>query len=354
MTLLFFDGFDHYNTETEMVNKWGDKYEVGTIYTTFSTSYGRRGTNGARFDYYTGSNHLIRYWTTNLDSDSTGICGIAWKAQDPGNAYSSAYGAEGMSLSDGASAQIGWYLEPNGILRVRRGGHSSTVLGTSSIQLSPDVWYYIELKATIHDTSGSFELRVNGVTVSSDNNIDTQNTANSTVDTLMLHCRPGGGNFVYIDDVYFANSQGSIANDFLGDVKIESLFPTGAGSNTNWTPSTGNNWECVDEVAPDTGDYVYTTTSGLYDTYAFGNLTSASGAILGVNQLLYTAKGDAGVKFIRPACRINSTNYEGNILHSLSDTYVYAKYFTELNPDTSSQWTISDINNAEFGAKSEA
>ncbi|MGH8555229.1 MAG: hypothetical protein ACREUD_06645 [Gammaproteobacteria bacterium] len=44
------------------------------------------------------------------------------------------------------------------------------MLGTSSFALAAGQYYFVEFKATVHNTSGSVEVRVNGISRLSGNN----------------------------------------------------------------------------------------------------------------------------------------------------------------------------------------
>ena len=59
--------------------------------------------------------------------------------------------------------------------QIAAGAGYSTILGqTTDPALSTDNWHYIEVKVVVHDTAGSYEIRVDGVTVLSDTDVDTR------------------------------------------------------------------------------------------------------------------------------------------------------------------------------------
>src|SRR5262245_49925468 len=67
-----------------------------------------------------------------------------------------------IMLADGTSLQVGLGVHASGALHVGKGGSLSTSLGNSGANvLVVGTWYYVELKVTIHDTAGAFEVRVN-------------------------------------------------------------------------------------------------------------------------------------------------------------------------------------------------
>jgi len=61
----------------------------------------------------------------------------------------------------------------NNRLKVYIWGNSTYYYGNT--ELAVDTWYYVELKIVVHDSAGSFELRINGKTEISKFGIDTKN-----------------------------------------------------------------------------------------------------------------------------------------------------------------------------------
>jgi hypothetical protein len=81
---------------------------------------------------------------------------------------------------------------------------------------------------------------------------------------------------MWIDDVIFDDST------WVGPSSIQGLVPTGAGATTQFDPSTGSNYACVDEVPASDTDYIYTNTANDVDTYACGNLTGTINSVKAV------------------------------------------------------------------------
>lgn len=88
-----------------------------------------------------------------------------------------------------------------------------------------------------------------------------------------------------------------------------------ANGSVAWTPSAGQNFECVDEAVPDDGDYVYATAAGLLDSYdvpTYDDPSTTNGFV--VRYRVKDVIGGAGVQV-----RL----YEGATLRSTGPT-VYA------------------------------
>lgn len=245
----------------------------------------------------------------------------------------------------------------------RRDSGTSTTLGTTSnFLLTNNVWLYIELKVTIHSSTGTVEVKINGSTVLNLTNQNTQSNhgsaASGTVDGFVISSNTTIGNgpsvnngtFSYIDDFYVCNGSGSTNNNFLGDIKVLTLLPNGAGSSTQFTPSTGSNWQNVDEtLANGDTDHNSSSTAGHQDLYALSDLTG-SPTVYGIHSKTYVRKTDAGARDVKLLTRTNSTTYAGSA-NALSTSYQWFSEVREQNPNTSAAWTASNINALESGVE---
>jgi hypothetical protein len=336
MALVFCDGFDHYTTSL-FTTKWDARGGSGDL--TIGTSY-RRGSTGQGlwWRYNSGEPNFRK----DLPSNATYTFGLALQPV-------ASIGADDplISLRESGTTHISLQYDSSNHLKVVMG--ASTVLGTGSTVLQVSTWYYVELKVTINDSTGSFELRINGQTETSGSGVDTRNGGTGVIDNIYFTTAQFSSQ--YMDDFYVCDGSGSVNNSFLGDIKIETLYPSGAGTTTQFTPSTGSNYQNVDETTPnDDTDYNYTSTTGNKDTYAYADLATTAGIVYGVQQLIYARKDDAGTRTIAPVARSGGTDYDGSTV-SLLDTYTYFRSVRDVNPNTSSGWTISEVNGAEFGVK---
>jgi hypothetical protein len=347
MTLLFYDGFDHYSTA-----ELGDKYLSATGNITVNATEGRRGTGC----YQVTDSFAVDYIIAPISgAKTTYIVGFALKVTNWGghDMANHRYAMTPQFISD-SGTELALRLNDDKKFEVIRGpaiAPPSAILATGTQVIQTNKWYYIEIKYFANDTTGTAEVRINNL-VDIDFTGDTVGTSDQ-INRIDIGNSGGWSMAYYLDDFYICDDLGTEANDFLGDVKVETEFPTGAGANTQWTPTAGANWQCVDESTPnDDTDYVHTNISGYYDTYEFGNLTTISGEVFGVQINMYGKKPDAGTKYIRSAVRPTTTEYDGN-LHSLGDSYGYFIDLYTTNPETTSGWTISEVNSGEFGIKSE-
>jgi hypothetical protein len=225
------------------------------------------------------------------------------------------------------------------------------VLATGTRVLSPAVFYFIELKATIADAGDTAVVRINGV---EDINFtgDTKATANATANQIQLWNEGFVGQ--YYDDLYVCDGTGGAPTDtFLGDVRVQAIFPSGNGNSSQLVgqdADSTDNYLNVDETAQD-GDttYVESSTVGNKDTYAFGNLTPTTGTVYGVQVLPFAKKTDAGTRSIVSVARLSATEVD-SAAKALSTDYAYLPDIREAKPGGGT-WSITNVNDAEFGIK---
>jgi hypothetical protein len=285
-------------------------------------------------------------------SYDTLIAGMAYKT-DTLKADTN-WGRDHLAFVINGTGQFCVTVSATGQLEARRGHWNGTLLASTSALININTWYYIELKVYIHDTSGTYDIRLNGSNVLSGSSIDTKASGTAGANQIAI----GGYAYIktcYFDDIYVCDTTGTVANDLLGDCKVETRFPDGAGNSTDFTASAGSNYQCVDETSPNSDtDYVYDDTVGNHDTYTFGNMSTIEGSIYGVQTSVFARKDDAGSRKIKTVVRSNGTDYTPGAEHTLGDAYSYYSDVHESDPDTSSAWTIAGINAAEFGPKVES
>jgi len=132
---------------------------------------------------------------------------------------------------------------------------------------------------------------------------------------------------------------------------VATSFPTGAGNHTQFTPSTGSNWQNVDDSAPN-GDTDYNSdgTVGDRDSFVITDLPSVANAVKAVQYSLYARKDDAGTRQLAPFVRISGTNYDGTTV-TMASSYGMFTEVKEQSPATSSAWGVSEVNGMEYGYK---
>lgn len=334
MALLFMDSFDDGLIDGGYKGYGGVPPSGGDI----STTYGRNG-KGVRIGDQT-NDYLYR---ATGSTDDTLILGFAGYVETLTN------GDVMLRFEDGATVQVQFRFYTDGSISAFRGG---TLLGNSGAgKFLEDTWQYYEFKVKFANTGGTVDVRVNGVSVLSLSSQDTQDTANAYATNWRLAGASGYLENLYVDDLYLADSTGTVNTDFLGDVKVETLLPNGNGNSSGMTGSDSNqtdNYLLVDDNPVVTTDYVESATEGHKDTYAMGNLASTNVSVYGMQVSLVTQKDDTGSKYLRPVVRSGSTDYAGTSV-ALNTSWEGMHEIWEQDPNTSADWTPTNVNAVEVG-----
>lgn len=260
--------------------------------------------------------------------------------------------------SDGtgdADRQLELYIDysDSNKLKLRRG---ATDLAESSASLiSVDTWHYIEFKFNVHDTTGLYDVRVDGNSEMSASGTDTRNLSTRGVYLLEWWGMDGqnadqASDEQIIDDIYVLDTTGTINNNFLGpSTGVVALFPSAEGTTIDFTPSTGtDNSALVDDNPPGDTDYNDGATNGDIDEYEVDALSET--IIYGVSVQTH-AKPDAigSIRKFRHRVRSGASVGNGSDI-AVYDDAVHETIF-EADPNTSAQWTNTNLNAAEFGVE---
>lgn len=245
--------------------------------------------------------------------------------------------------ADNGGNQIQINTRPTGVLWVSRNGSQLGV----DVPIVLDVWHYIECKVVIASSGGSVIVKIDGNTIF---NLTSQNTLGQSGygASWLRFLSPSSNTFV--DDLVMWDTSGSVNNDFMGDCKVYQLAPDANGDVNNFTPSTGSNYQNVDETTPnDDTDYNESSTVNDVDRYSYATLTEP-GNIKGVQVNAYYRKTDAYIRSAKIQAMSNTHLSEGSEKF-LGDSYKTDSSIFELNPDGSVAWTDTTINAATFGVK---
>ena len=342
MSLLWIDGFEGYGTTIDSApapsGVMGRRYPLINSESNFRIRPGR--IDGKSIAFSASGTY---FQTSDINTDSTLIIGVAFKfgVFQNNNAF--------IVMYDGATAGIGIRVTTGGELEVRLG---STLLDTTSdLNLALNTWYWLELKVVVDDIIGSYELRIGEQNVLSASGIDTKAGSNNYYDSIRLSVPFTGASDLHFDDLYICNGAGTINNNFLGNVKVVAVFPDGAGNSSDFIPSSGANFTCVqEEEVDDDTSYVESSISSHKDTYAYEELDNYS-RIKGIQINTDCRETDASSYNIITVIRSGSTDYDDSGQAINTTNYITKSIISELNPSTSSEWLYTDINSSEFGIK---
>jgi hypothetical protein len=239
-------------------------------------------------------------------------------------------------------------------------GPLGTVIHTTAAGIWPQgSGKFFEMKLFVNDTTGYIIVKLEGTTVISLANIDTQVGGSDLVTSVTISgmSYEYTGQFTVIDDIYLLNGAGTTNNDFLGDCNVAGILPSGNGTHSDWVGSDGNstdNYALVDEgfLGVLQSDYVAAYTIGATDTYTFADL---SGAIaLGVKVAAAALRTDSvEIKQLALVARdAGGTEVESSQVPIQTTRTIVSKVWDK-QPD-GSDWDLAAANGAEFGIRVKA
>lgn len=322
-------------------------------------------TNGPDFTTYALVSPVANSWTL----------GWAWRHDYTNGLPSSPTHIPSVNLHDSVGQQLQFEMvaataSPTKAgggywrLQVRRG---TTVLGLSDMIFESFKWYYIEVKATIDPTTGSFEMRwwtlfstsatvdtFGGATLTG---INTANQGSAGADRVRINLRsqPGIGE-TYIDDIYIRDD-----STYMGRQVIEVIAPSANGVTQQWdlAGSATNLQDAWDEsaTAQSTGEDDRRVTSDTTDEIALAayddlvniRLVTVNGLLLHTQHHMDTSGDRDFVPLLRRAA--GPSEFEGTAVNLSSTTYNGSSELFVNDPNTSSPWVIADINAYQFGVK---
>jgi hypothetical protein len=347
MALVFADGFDHY-LYRDILKKWTGQTS-GTVGTSVIAADFARPPGGMGINLLEGSTARGFYKTLSATHASF-VCGFAinFTAGAPTNTSAPFWAVWDSSAAIGATAQLG--------LRGDAGGHlvlysntTGTILATSTNTFSGNVWYHIEIKATIHNTAGAYEVRVNGSSVgwipAASSKNTRQHTTNAYIDSVGFMAP--GITTAYLDDFYFLSSA-SPNNDFLGPIKVMTAFPAGAGNYAQWVGNFASNFTNTQELAGD-GDNTFnqSATANQIDTFGFDDMPT--GTIIAVQDVMMARQDAGAARVVRTKFRSGGGSDYSGTSFNMAGSYQFHCDPRDVDPATSSAYTVTNFNAQERG-----
>ena len=140
-------------------------------------------------------------------------------------------------------------------------------LGMGEAVFEAGVWYYLEVEAFVHDTTGFVRVYRDGVLLVEAENADTRGQAGSDlVEMIRFIGNNGGGtgdgpNIWSIDDIYVLDD-----STRLGRCRVSTLLPNADTADADWTPlGAGSHFAEVDDDNGDTS--IASDTAGDLDMF---------------------------------------------------------------------------------------
>lgn len=342
MAILFMDSFDSYKSPT--ANTSGDRTAARLVmlngaYAEVATAtiswvdpgQSRTGDQSYRFDAG-GFNQPILRRSLGV---TTMVCGVAL-AVYMNNLPSTT--AQGFSISwrSAANAVIARAsINTDGTISVYNA--AGTLLSTSTATVSASAFNHIEGKVIVSATVGYIEIRLNGETILVVTDLNLGSTPITQI-ALLPHSGTGTPT-TYIDDLVVWDNTGTDNIDFLGPVRVYTLFANADISPVDWSISgaaTAN--EAVDEVPPD-DDTSYIQASSVDDIVQMGlpALSEDVEILAAVQVATYGKLSSGGVGFVRTSM-LSGADEAAGVDRPLTTSYAYRLDVFERDPDTNAAW----------------
>lgn len=346
MAIIWMDGFEHYGTGTtgkdNMVN-YGVYSTGGT--SSISNTRARSGTLSCR------TPDFRRSFNANLTTAGVG-CAI-WLDSLP--ATDTLYFFQFRDNNGNVLCRFG--LSNSQELVLYR--QNSVEIGRSAPgQITAGGWFHYECKFVPNGATSSIELRINEVTVYSNNSFPIGNVSgpgNTATSTASVEFQLANVVWSYLDDFFAWDSSTSYNNTFLGDKRVATMFPNGDTVAAAWTPNAGvTGYTQISETAID-GDttYVSTATVGAISEFDFEPMPTAAVALSAVQ--IYTAarKTDTGTCNIGTDIVSGATSSAG-ATQVCTTSYIYAQNIFQTDPNTGALWTKAGVDAAKIRIEREA
>jgi hypothetical protein len=371
MALLFCDGFDSY-TKVADLNSRGWVGGVGNIapnsYVGVNTSAGPYGGTSVTFGP-TDFNSAIQMPNifTFADGITLNFAMLFRQVGLPSTNYTSSSGNSSGLISMGYDAATAGNCDSypllfptmSGKLQACGWGMSCLPAAVGKINVCDGVWHWIEAQFVLTKAAtGSMTVYIDGL-------LDIQVTGVQTRFTIFTPfghvgfgagANNGGWNCTsYYDDFIVWDNTGSSFNTFpIGQKRIYSGDPTGAGDSSQFTPSTGSNYAAASQAWSDATVGTNSLTAlaaSETDLYLANVLKGATPSeIDAVLVNAYANNPGAGARSLINVLKSKGVVVPGRTNQLLSTLKTYQQVFYQ--DSGSSAWTPTTVNSMQIGVES--
>lgn len=260
-----------------------------------------------------------------------------------------------VAINTGNNLQIRLKHNNHGVLQVETGaGGSGTWTGAEAVVLQGAV-HRIEFVVRVHDTLGSFTVRLNGKTVQSLNvsNVDTKGFT-SAPDRVRFDNAAG-----VFDDCMIRAGDGTYnAADFISDrfnnPQFRTWLPSGRGSREEWSivSGSGEHWQWIDDPQMDSNATELTTsTQDARECWVMPALPSNVARVRDVSTV-YAVRCQVGGPRVRHFLRLGGVDYDHpDATSPLLTTHDFEWRHWPYSPASGTGWLVSEANQLQAGVK---
>jgi hypothetical protein len=342
MALLFCDNFENWtSTSSNYPGPWllagniiaGSSSNINSrIADVFATSTGGSTNSHLHIGFASASEFVVNFKVSIGTAGGSGAKLFVW-------------------FLDGGTIQCGLGFKDNGRFAVYRGATTELIQGTNSYPFDSANFLDVEWKINIHNTTGSTEVRVNGVEeIAPTGSLNTRSSANNSADIFRIGSQQSGIAVPNYKHVILMDTAGSVMNDFIGPVAISSLRPSADGNYTTWTPNTGTRWDAVNDAITDS-DTTYVTANTATDKVSFGMTDLPAGVtdVFGVMAQAQIKREAETTRIAQMFVRAGGTDQAIGTAQGVGPSYAFRNAVATVNPHTAAAWTPAEINALELG-----
>jgi hypothetical protein len=340
MSLLFLEGFEHYGTGSTARSRMlaGLWAQVSSQWSIVNTN-ARTGSHSLSNPGISASRDEARLVFGN-DSEIIGAgFGVMLPNLPAGTdrSYISFRSSSNVSI-------ITLCLQSDGTIALRRGNFDGTLIEVSDTVLTAGTFHHIEVRSLFDSTVGEFELRVNGITQMQLGGLNLGSNRAVSLSFVATLCN------MLIDDIFVWNGLGTTNNDFLGPLRVLTVYADSDGVPQDWSVVGATSaFDAVNDPIPDDdASYIGSTDAGDKATLGLPELPPEISAIAGIFVPVLARIDDAGTGQINVSAVSEGDSYYGGNATPLTATYTYWPFIFDYDPHTEAEWTKSAFEAASI------
>lgn len=356
--LRFLDGFDAYGDLSATTNevyksisgKWNTVFVDPNHVDGLKTVAGKNGDFALSITDCDLSDHIVKY----IDNQSTWVVGFWFKF----TAASIYVLGEGIcSIREGVNQHFSLNIAGSGAGADHKRPYvyvAGSNKGYIDTAWTPGLWYHVEIKLVVHNTTGTVSVKVNGSSKYSFTG-DTQAGSVAYANNLTLFYGQVAADAMgaCFDHLYILDGQAGVNDSLASLAYVATSYPSADGSASDWTPSNGSDhFAVVCEANPNSSAYVETNNTNDIDYFDLGT-GGAGNTVYGLQWNIDIYSTGSGTEEIAALIKqgANEVSANGYVNCGLTEGPITITKQADYQPNTTDVWTSTTIQSAEFGIK---